>query len=318
MSPQAGAGQLGGGTSVGAVGGIAGVAVEWRNAEAARKSAVASDVEAQQLLSELIASNPVDARRTSRPVASIIDVLRKAETHCRNLLQKSPDETAVRIALTKVYDRLKDLYCQRGQASAAEAIRRQARALWEPLSNATGNAEWRYWLAVTYSWDDDNVPRFFQSQEHAEAIWQGLAQEQPNNLDLLREIWRFRSMMVGHFGSKGVGEAWLSQLQQSRTELQGLVRRNPGDRALRMRLALHCFLLGEACMQNSSADKASSLWRESYDHYKILTEECPDDLLDNISLVISCSRLIRTSPTIRTTSTLSSILTGLTGGSMRS
>jgi tetratricopeptide (TPR) repeat protein len=38
-------------------------------------------------------------------------------------------------------------------------------------------------------------------------------------------------------------------------------------------------------------------WRESYDHYKILTEESPDDLLDNIALAISCSRLIHAGPT---------------------
>ena len=279
------------------MGGMAGITIEWRRAEVARESAVASDLEAQRLLTELIESNPLDARRTSRPVASIIDVLRKAETHCRNLLQKNPDEIPVRIALTKVYGRLNNLYCQRGQASEAEAIRRQARALWEPLANAPGNAEWRYWLAVAYSLDDDNVPRFFQSQQHAEAIWQELAQDQPDNLDLLREIWRFRTVMAGHFDSTGVGEAWLSQLQESRIELEQLVRRNPGDRALRKRLALRCFLLGEFCMRKSSAGSASSFWHESYNHYRILIEERPDDLLDNISLAISCSRLIRAEPT---------------------
>jgi tetratricopeptide (TPR) repeat protein len=278
------------------MGGMAGITIEWRRAEVARESAVASDLEAQRLLTELIESNPLDARRTSRPVATIIDVLRKAETHCRNLLQKNPDETSVRIALTKVYGRLNNLYCQRGQASEAEAIRRQARALWEPRANAPGNAEWRYWLAVAYSLDDDNVPQFFQSQQHAEAIWQDLAQDQPDNLDLLREIWRFRTVMAGHFDSK-IGEAWQSQLQESRTELHELVRRNPGDRVLRKRLALRCFLLGEVCKRNSTAGSASSFWRESYNHYKILTEERPDDLLDNLSLGISCSRLIGAEPT---------------------
>ncbi len=78
--------------------GIVGITVEWRNAEAARQSAVASDVEAQQLLTELVESNPLDARKTFRSVASMIDVLHKAETHCKNLLQKSPDEVPIRIA----------------------------------------------------------------------------------------------------------------------------------------------------------------------------------------------------------------------------
>src|SRR5580704_15227677 len=41
------------------VGGISGIVRQWRQAELERRNAVASDLEAQQLLSELIASNPV-------------------------------------------------------------------------------------------------------------------------------------------------------------------------------------------------------------------------------------------------------------------
>jgi len=279
------------------IAGIAGITNQWRRAEAARKSALASDLEAQELLHVLIESNPVDGWRTFRSVASINDLLHQAEAHCKNLLHKNPSEIQVRIALTNVYDRLNTLYEQRGQVVEAEACRGQARALWEPLANETGNAECRYWLAVTYSWGDDNAPQFFQSNQRAEAIWQELAQGQPDNLDLMHRIWFYRKMMVGHFREKVLGEAWLPQLQASQTELGLLVRQNPCDRALRKRLALSCFLLGESNDQTSSADRANSFWRESYDHYKILIEEHPDDLLDNIALAISCSRLIHPGPT---------------------
>jgi serine/threonine protein kinase len=274
------------------IGGITGITLQWRRAEAARKSALASDLEAEQLLSELIEATPADPGRTSRSVASIFEVLRKAETHCKNLLQKNPDEIPVRIALTNVYGRLNDLYVERGQLTEAEAVRHQAQALWEPLANESVNAEFRSRLAATYDWEcDDSVSRFFQFRQRGEAIWQQLAQDQPEDPDLMYKIWGFREVMTGRFRSK-IGEAWLPELQESQTELEGLVRRNPGDRVLRKRLALRCFLLGEAYAQTSAADRASSFWRESYDHYKILAEERPDDLLDNISLAISCSRLI--------------------------
>ncbi|HEV3298090.1 MAG TPA: serine/threonine-protein kinase [Planctomycetaceae bacterium] len=276
------------------IAGIAGIINQWSRAEAARKNALASDLEAQELLNVLIESNPADGWRTFRSVASIKDLLHQAEAHCKNLLHKNPDEIQVRIALTNVYEHLTAFYGQQGQVIEAEASRLQARALWEPLANESGNMECRYWLAVTYSWVDGDAPQFFQSQQRAEAIWQELAQGQPDNLDLMRRIWAYRETMTGLFREKAFAEAWLSQLQESRTELELLVRRNPRDRALRKRLALSCFVLGEA---NDRTSRANSFWRESYDHYKILIEERPDDLLDNLSLAISCSRLIHAGPT---------------------
>src|SRR5262249_8630387 len=76
-------------------GGTGGIALQWQRAELARQSALASDVEAQQLLGELITSIPVLPGRGYRPVAPSVDSLLAAETHCRNLLQKNPDEIAL-------------------------------------------------------------------------------------------------------------------------------------------------------------------------------------------------------------------------------
>jgi tetratricopeptide (TPR) repeat protein len=290
------------------LGGMAGITLQWRKAEAARKSALASDMEAQELLSELIQSNVVPMPGY-RPVAPTIDSLLKAEAHCQNLLHKNPGEIRLRIALTKVYGRLGTFYGRRGQAAKADASFREAQGLWEPLaSEVSGNPDCLAWLATTYSWraaqsdHDIPFPRYFVLPQHlellqrADAIWQKLADEQPGNLDLMHKIWECRLQMMGHITSEVSRVGCLRPLEQSRTELDRLVRQDPADRAIRKRLALTCFLLGEIYARNPSAAKASSYWRESYEHYSILAERGRDDLLGKILLAISCSRLIQGQP----------------------
>src|SRR5262249_6185384 len=153
---------------------------------------------------------------------------------------------------------------QRGQTTEAERYLLQARGLWERLAE-TGNGECRYWFAHTLSkQDDNNTEQFFQSQQQAEAIWEELAQERPDDLDLMQRIWHFRRLMMGHFDTMAVAAAWLPQLQENRTELEARVRQNPRDRALRKRLALRCVLLGE-WSAHTSAERANSFWKQSYD-----------------------------------------------------
>jgi tetratricopeptide (TPR) repeat protein len=277
------------------LGGIGGIVDQWRRAEAARKNAVASDVEAQELLSELIQSNPVVIGWGYLPVAPSIDSLLKAEAHCKNLLQKNPGEITLRIALTKVYGRLGTLYGQGGQLVEGDASFRQAKGLWEPLpSEVRSNPLCRDWLATTYSWQhEDDVPRFLQSILQAEAIWRKLADEQPGNLDFMQKIRGCRVRMMRLVPARIIRDDCLRPLEECMTELQRLIRQNPADRVLRKRLALICFVLGEIYAHNSSAGKASSCWRESYEHYNVSAEDRPNDLLDNIALAISCSRLIQ-------------------------
>jgi tRNA A-37 threonylcarbamoyl transferase component Bud32/tetratricopeptide (TPR) repeat protein len=281
------------------LGGIGGIIDQWRKAEVARRGALASDVEAQELLSELIQSNPVVPGRGYRPVPPSIDSLLKTEAHCKNLLRKNPDEFTLRIALTKVYGRLGTLYGERGQKAEADANFQQARVLWEPLANeVAGTPDCRDWLATTYTWQDrQDIPRYFKSLQRADAIWQNLADEQPGNLDFMHKLWECRLQITGYIGDGLVRGDCLPLLEQNRTELDQLVRQNPADRGLRRRLALTCFLLGEIYALNPSTGKASSSWRESYEHYNLLAEGCRDDLLGNILLAISCSRLIRAQPT---------------------
>jgi tetratricopeptide (TPR) repeat protein len=277
------------------VGGMAGITLQWRRAEAARKSAVASDLEAQQILSELVQSNVVYVERGQHPVAPSIDSLLRAEVHCKRLLQKNPGEITVRIALTKVCRRLVGLYWQRGQAAEADAILQQTIGLLEPLaSDAAANPDYRYWLAETYELQRlDDPPRYLQSFQQAYAILEKLADDQPGNPDFMLKIWDCRSGMICPVANETTRNDWLPLVETDTTQLERHVRQNPADRVLRKRLALNCFLLGEIYAENRSADKASSYWRESYEHYSILAEGDFDNLLVHIMLAISSSRLIQ-------------------------
>jgi tetratricopeptide (TPR) repeat protein len=277
------------------LGGITGIALQWSRAEAARRSALASDVEAQELLSELIQSNPVLPMEGYRPVAPSIESLLKAEAHCRNLLRKHGGEITLRIALTKVYGQLATLYVERGQKAEADASIQAARGLWESAeSRVASNPACRDWLATTYTWQGsgDDIPRYFQLLQRADAIWQKLADEQPGNLDLMHKIWACRIQMTGCIATDVVRDDCLRLLEESRQELDRLVRQNSTDRTVRKRLALTCFLLGEIYSRKGAAAKASSCWRESFEHYNILAAGSCDNLLGDILLAISCSRLI--------------------------
>ena len=276
------------------VAGIAGIAVQWRRAEAARKSALASDVEAQELLSELLQSDAVPAMGY-RPLAPRIDSLLKAEVHWKHLLQKNPGEIALRIGLTKIYGCLGSLYGARGQLAESDASLQQAQELWEHVpSQLAGDPACRDWLATTYSWQrGGGISTYLQRLLRAHAVWEKLAEEQPDNLEFMHKIWSSRHGMTDAIAREWYRSESAHVLEDERAELQRTIRQNPGDRVLRKRLALTCFLLGEIYAQHRTREEASSLWRESYEQYDILADKTPDDLLTNISLAISGSRLIQ-------------------------
>lgn len=113
-------------------GGLSGIVFQWRRAELARREAVASDEEAEQLLREVIQSSPVvPLLFDSYPRVPTAEPLLKAEAHCKNLLRKSPDNYELRVALTNVYGRLGTLYLHRGHRSEADACFQNAQRLWD-------------------------------------------------------------------------------------------------------------------------------------------------------------------------------------------
>jgi serine/threonine protein kinase len=276
------------------MGGIAGITLQWRRAETERKTALANAAEAQNLLIELIQSHPVSPGRGASSDVTAIDSLQKTEARCRALLQKSPDEQKLRIALTDVEYRLGTLYSQRGQTEKTKASFSRARALWEPLaSDDSGDPVCRDWLAITVLWtSDDDVVGVFQSRQRSEGIWQKLAEEQPDNFDYMRRIWTIRNELTAQTDNKHDREQWLGLLEKSRNELEERVHLSPADWPSRRRLALRYFLLGELYGRDSLTSQAALFWRKSYESYQALNHERPNDLLDKTSLAICCSRLI--------------------------
>jgi serine/threonine protein kinase len=277
------------------IGGTAGIALQWQRAEAARKDAVASDLEAQELLGEVVQVSRAQPGTRDRAPNTGLDTLHRAETHCRNLLSRHPDETPIRIALTKVYGGLGSCYVERGQRAKAEASYRQAQTLWEPLAADPGSsAECRDWLATTYFWQyQDDLSRRVESLSQAVAIWVQLAADEPDDLDFLHRIWECRRQMAFLITSKLGRDQCLHFLESDRDQLSGLVLGNPNNRGLRSHLALTCFLLGEIYWQNQSTAKSYASWRESYSHYHTLAKDPRADFLCNIWGAICCSRLIQ-------------------------
>jgi tetratricopeptide (TPR) repeat protein len=278
------------------VGGISGIARQWRQAEVERRNAVASDLEAEQLLNELILSNPVVPGVGYRLAVPSVEPLLKAAAHCKNRLQKNPGDLQLRIALTNVYGSLGTLYFQRRLTAEMEASLQNARALWEPLvSDEPANPVYRDWLATTYHWGTGtgSVLREFELSEQANRLWEELAEEQPANLDFMQKVRMTRTQLVQSGSSKLVRDSCLRLIQDTKIQLAKLVHDEPSNRALRKRLALTCLRLAEISRWEPSVGQPSSFWQEAYEHYKILAEAQGDDILVKVLLADCCRRLIR-------------------------
>lgn len=277
------------------LGGMAGITVQWHRADAALQAARASDVEAQELLGELIQSNPNVPKNGALTVRPPIESLLEAETHCKTLLAKNPSDKRLRIALTRIYGGLGGLFRERGLQLDANTHYGNAQSLWEPLAaDAGGDAEGRDWLATTYFWHYgvETRPRL-QLLQKAVAIWQRLAEERPGDLNLMGKLWECRRDMTFTVPALQNRDDCILLLETDRTELNERLLQDPADRAGRNRLALTCFLLGDVYACNHSDEKARSCWHESWEHYNILSKERRDDLLINFSLAVCCSRLIQ-------------------------
>jgi tRNA A-37 threonylcarbamoyl transferase component Bud32 len=271
------------------VGGIAGIARQWRHA-------VASDLEAEQLLNELILSSPVVPVVGYRLAVPSVEPLLKAADHCKNRLQKNPGDLHLRIALTNVYGSLGTLYFQRRQTAEMEASFHNARDLWEPLvSDEPANPVYRDWLATTYDWDTatGSLPRDLESIEQANRLWEKLAEEQPANLYFMEKVRRTHIWMVGAMVNSLARDGCLRLIQDTKIRLAKLVQDEPGNTIVRKRLALACVQLAEASRWEPSLGQPSLFWQEAYDHYMILAEANRDDILVKLLLADCSRRLIR-------------------------
>ena len=286
------------------LGGLAGILFQWRRAEVARRDVVAGDAQIRQLLAELVQASPVVPTLFYSLGSPRIEPLLKAEGHCKQLLEKDPTDTPIRIALTNVYGRLGRLYIQRGSFAKAQRSFTDARNLWQSVPDAVRSSESRDWLATTTYWLATSSPRSFLGStvtglaetlrlcQQADALWQELADEQPGNASIIGNVTRnllATLLLIRRVTSQVAQDC---DLRNDEPLLERLVHDDPANRLLRKRLAFKYLIRGDVCRQARTQDEARQHWRDAYKHYHLLAETRSDDLSVNLMLAFCCSRLM--------------------------
>jgi tetratricopeptide (TPR) repeat protein len=276
----------------------------WLKAEAARQETEASDAQVQELLGELLQPLREFGPRTSyERTLPAIEVLLRAEAHLDGRLRKSPDDLRVRVALTNLRAMLADLYRLRGQREEMTACLERAHDLWEPLVRQDPrNPEYRDRLAVVYCWQAITAERHGQPSRsipllmQALALWQGLADEQPDQAGNWGRLTTAYLFLLSYRDpgprATEIGEA----LEKEKGQLERRARADPADTAVRKLLALTCFALGEVHDGKHSPSEAARFWRQAYGYYKTLPAAAPDDPLTRRCLALCCSRLMTNRP----------------------
>jgi tetratricopeptide (TPR) repeat protein/predicted Ser/Thr protein kinase len=283
------------------LGGIAGIVVQWRRAEA-------SEAQALEVMGEFLQSAAVIPMQERYFVQMPTpEALRKAEIHCDNLLRIRPDDSRRRIALTKIRGGLATLYLMGEKGAEADACLQNARELWEPLVRQdSNNATYRVWLATTQFWQayaarsQGHHTRALQLFEQAYVHWQELEEDGPEDPFLLQQaldnpgdLFNFiRETMIPVSATQEI----LHPLEENRARLDMQVRQAPSSTVHRKSLALTCLLLGELHFQEGSETKARPFWLQAHEHYKILVKEPREDPLVTLSLGHCCFRLMRNLP----------------------
>jgi tetratricopeptide (TPR) repeat protein len=283
------------------LGGLAGILFEWRRAELARRDVVAGDAQIRQLLAELVQASPMVPTWHYSLGSFRIEPLLKAEEHCKQLLEKNPTDTPIKIALTDVYGRLGRLHFQRGSFAKALGFFTGARMLWQPLSDTARSSESRGWLATTTTWEaglrgtlgaDLDTLQALRLRQEADALWQELVEEQPGNLSVIgKAMGNLLGTLQPIRGQAAYGR-YRFDLERDEPFLERLLHDDPANRVLRKRVALKHLLLGDLCREDRSHDEARRHWHRAYQHYQLLADARRDDLSVNLLLGFCCSRLM--------------------------
>jgi tetratricopeptide (TPR) repeat protein len=274
-----------------------------RREETARRDAEANAQEARQILGDLIHFSPKESSELGTPVPTKPDTepLVRAESHCARLLREKPGDTDLRVTLTKVRGALGEIYCERGQIKEAEACFREARELWEELVVTDARSvECRARLAVTILWQAQaaaaakEYARAFALKQSALALWQQLVVENPEDAGHLvnEEACRRQLILTAH-SIWAVRQPLLHPLEKDVASLSEVVRAQPGDAALRHRLALTYVLLAEVLHGEGEADRAFVCWQHAHQQYRELVAARSNDLPARLALAHCCSRLMR-------------------------
>jgi hypothetical protein len=280
------------------VSGITGVLYQWRQAERARQSAVASDAEARQLLSALIQSNSVSPWFIDTPKREPrIAPLREAELHCLRLLERDPEDAEMRIALTNVRGSLGTLYNQRGKPVEALAYLQGARELWVPLvQQSPRNPVARHWLANTHLWMALAGLRRFEQEavelQQAQSLWLELLEEQPDNLLLWEDLAQCHYQLRALITSGAGRDATRATFDTSYRLLGEQLTDQPDSRSLRIRLGLLALLLGDIERWNGTPERTRTYWRQAHEQHRHLLSGAPPDPLVQFTQALCCFRLM--------------------------
>jgi serine/threonine protein kinase/tetratricopeptide (TPR) repeat protein len=271
-----------------------------RQAEAALRETQASDAQSLHLLNELLPSSPsapLQMRYSQRRPS--IDPLLKAQAHFDDLLRKHPDDIRVRIALTNVRGTLGNLYGLRGQTGRMQDCFRDAGQLWESVvRQEPQNPQYRDWLATTYYWQAIAAgrqrphPQALRFTQQAYALWQELADEQPDNVMALEKAAFSRALLLNVGDAGAWWEEMLPVLEEEKARLGKRLAEDAADTVCRKRLALTCLVLGELHRGRKADREAVACLRQAYEHYENLAGAQPEDPLVLMSLALCCFRLM--------------------------
>ncbi len=280
------------------LGGLAGILFQWRRAEVARRDVVAGNAQIRQLVAELVEASPGPNMHYSLALPRIEPLL-KAEENCKQLLEKNPTDTPIRIALTNVYGRLGRLHIQRGSLRMARDFFTAARNLWQSLPEAARSSESRDWLATTTYWQAQpwaaqtlGLADALRFRQAADALWQELAEEQPGNLSVIGKAAQNLLGTLHLINGQLAQGMHRRDLEEDELFLERLVRDNPAKRVLRKRLAFKYLLRGDLCRLDGIDDEARRHWHDAYKHYQLLAGTRGDDVNVNLMLAFCCSRLM--------------------------
>jgi serine/threonine protein kinase len=260
-------------------GGLSVIVYQWYQTDAARREAIANAAQARQVLSELIQASPFAPQQEHYPEPPPIEPLLKAAEHCREFLQNNPEDTMLRIALTKVYGTLGARYGQLGQPAKQAAVLERALELWDSqLQPVRTHPDYHYWLATTRFWwgnlafDRQQIAEGYRWFLFSDEVWEELTEAQPDNRDVLDTAALCRHELKRIAGLSAFAELCRPSLEALKTQLEQRLQESPGglNRILRKRLALACLALGNARSQTDSPEAARACWQEAADLYAAL------------------------------------------------
>jgi tetratricopeptide (TPR) repeat protein/predicted Ser/Thr protein kinase len=275
-------------------GGLTAIVYQWRQAETARRIAVASDEEAQGILAELVETGPPGQLAH----APSLDSLRKAEAHCKSLLDRNPDSVAVRVALSNVYNHELGLYLSEGNLEKSADVTGDLKSLWESFNGPpTTTAVQHRWLAQASAFQAQVASARFDLAGalrcYLEAVphWAEAVEHEPQNVELIGG-----SISLDNRAKELVSileaAASLPLLKDARARLADKIRAAPDQTGLQQQFAAACFWFGDACAHEKSNQRAGEYWREAHKHYRAIAGARPDDLATKFFLASCCLRLV--------------------------